>query len=458
MLIMTFMTNYYPDLRNLRISIKSFCHLRKLITVLSFPGFVLLMLSCEEDPSKIGTGILPGRDFVSIVSTDTLSVLSYTRYEPSTRSDNQAYGLIGTVYNPYFGITTAEFVSQVRLGSRWGGETFAVDSVKLVLQIQSIEGDPAATQQLTISEIAEEIFTDSAYYSNTPVTLTGYDVATVEIPALRSDTVNRLEFALPLAFGNYILRDTSMLFHSNAKDDFRSYFRGLYFRVTSSTAHRMLTINLRRSSSTYETFYNYFIIYYHDESNTRKEYYLILDAKNPNARFNRYSHDFDAADPDKGISHLNEEIRDTVSYQQSLSGAFTRIVIPGLETIKKDPLMKNIAVNRARLTVPVYTDGNILTTSTTASQILLTYRLKGSSYYIPDYNINTKFFDGILDTANKVYNFNIVSYVQKYLEDTTDELKPELEMLISEGPGKNAVLKANDSSTPVKLNLTYTSF
>ena len=64
----------------------------------------------------------------------------------------------------------------------------------------------------------------------------------------------------------------------------------------------------------------------------------------------------------------------------------------------------------------------------------------------------------MLDTVKGVYNFNIVSYVQNYLEDKNNELKPELDMMIAEGPEKNAVLKANDSATPIKFILTYTKF
>lgn len=454
---MIFMTKYYPDFITTRNLLTSIYYIRKLTTVLVFSLIILLVISCEEDPSKIGTGILPGKDFVTILSTDTISVFSYTRYDSATRSENQAYGMLGSVYNPYFGVTTAEFVSQLRLGSRWSAESFTVDSVKLVLRIEDIEGDSASVQQMTISEIAEEIYADSPYYSNTPVQLTGYDVATVEIPPLRTDTINTLKFDLPVAFGEYILRDTAQLFHSNARADFRSYFKGLYFRVTSSTSHRLLTINLRRTSTSYD-FYNYIVIYYHNASAVKNEYYLILDAKNPNARFNRFSHDFEASDPDLRIRHLNDGVKDTLSYIQGLNGAFTKIVLPGLEVIKNDPALPNIAINRARLTIPVYKDNNILTNSTTARQIYLAYKLRDTSYYVPDYNISTSFFDGTLDTTNNVYNFNIVSFVQKYLEDTGNELKPELEMIISEGPGKNVVLKANGSSTPVKFVFTYTKF
>jgi hypothetical protein len=143
---------------------------------------------------------------------------------------------------------------------------------------------------------------------------------------------------------------------------------------------------------------------------------------------------------------------------QALNGAYTKIVLPGLEEIKNNQELANIAVNKAHLTIPVYKDNEILTNKTTARRIYLTYKLRDTVYYVPDYKISSEFFDGLLDTVKGVYNFNIVSYVQNYLEDKNNELKPELDMMIAEGPEKNAVLKANDSATPIKFILTYTKF
>ena len=44
--------------------------------------------SAREDPTKIGTDLLPESDFVTIKSTDTLSVWSYTMFDDSVRTDN----------------------------------------------------------------------------------------------------------------------------------------------------------------------------------------------------------------------------------------------------------------------------------------------------------------------------------------------------------------------------------
>ena len=51
------------------------------------------------------------------------------------------------------------------------------------------------------------------------------------------------------------------------------------------------------------------------------------------------------------------------------------------------------------------------------------------------------FFDGTIDSVANVYNFNIPAFVQAYLEDATDNVKPELEIYQSAGIYKNVVFE-----------------
>jgi hypothetical protein len=43
--------------------------------------------------------------------------------------------------------------------------------------------------------------------------------------------------------------------------------------------------------------------------------------------------------------------------------------------------------------------------------------------------LHSNFFDGKLDSVANVYNFNIPSFVQSYLNDATGNVKPEVEIL-----------------------------
>jgi hypothetical protein len=186
-----------------------------------------------------------------------------------------------------------------------------------------------------------------------------------------------------------------------------------------------------------------------------------LDAKIRNAAFSRFSHDYLTADPGKMIKHINDGYRDTLSYLQSLNGVYTKIVLPGLAKIKNDASIGKIAINRAKLIVPVVFNGNQFKGSTVPAQLVLKYQTAdGSSYVVPDWNIEPNaqtFYDGKVDTTARVYNFNIPAFVQAYLDDATNNVEPELGIYQLEGTN-NVILKTNKNKTPIKFEFTYTKF
>ena len=429
---------------------------------------VILAASCEKGILKIGSDILPDGDFVSINSIDTLSVFSYTMYD-SIRTDNPTIAYLGEVYDPYFGTTTAEFVTQLRLGGELDTGTFVIDSVRLYLQLLTTKGGTGSVPHtLRISEISQQIYPDSAYYSRRPVSLTGYTITDIELPAnLRNDTINEITLNLPVDFGNYLIRNPEMLFHSNSKPDFRSFFKGLYFQMDPGIDPLIVSLYLEQpglTTSSHSSSSNIIVLYMHDEDDNASQYFFILDAKNKNAAFNRFSHNFSTAILGNKMAHINTTFQDTLSYLQALNGVYTKVVLPGLADIKNDPALDKIAINKARLIVPVYFDSisyGPYITPFVPTQLVLRYKTTdGTRYVVPDWNVDATyrtFFDGTLDSTAREYKFNIPSFVQAYLEDAEDQVKPELE--IYQGLGtRNVILGANKSKTPVKFDFSYTKF
>jgi hypothetical protein len=426
--------------------------------------------SCEKEILKVGGEILPAGDFVTIKATDTLSVFAYTMFDDSARTDLPSLSFLGQLYDPAFGTSTAGFVSQVRLSTRWDGEPFTVDSMKLYLHLLTTSGTFDEVHSIRISEIGNQIYPDTAYYSNTPLDTTGFNVTDIVLPStLRTDTINDIELDLPgkgVAMGNYLTRDTSKLFYNNKIPDFRSYFKGLYFQMNTGSKPFLVSLSLLYNQ-TLATYYNYFVLFVHDSANVAKEYSLILDAKNTNASFNVFSHNFSTATEGDQFAHRNTTYKDTLSYLQAFNGVYTRIALPGLEQIKNDISFSKIAINRARLVIPVSfkkTTANPYISKTLPATLRLRYRSKtGLRYDVPDYLLAPSndpyhaFFDGNLDSTAQVYNFNIPSFVQAYLKDATGGVKPELEIYQSVGT-KNAVFRVNKNKTPVKFEFTYTQF
>lgn len=421
----------------------------------------MYLVSCEEDPTIIGKGLLPESDFVSIKSIDTLHAVSYTMYDDSARTDNPTKAYLGQIYDPYFGTTTASFVSQIRMAETWDDESFNIDSVKLFMVLNEVKGASGIAPRIRLTEIDRQIYTDSAYYSGTSIPLVDSISYEVTLPTLKADTANEIVVALPVEFGRHLTRDTAKLFYSNTKPDFRSYFKGLYFEMIPAADPLMVSLSLTPGSTGYYS--NSIVIYMHSNDGTKKAYSFVLDAANRNAAFARFKHDFSTAVSGTGIQHINDFHKDTLSYLQYLNGVYTRIVIPGLEDIKNDPALKNMGVNRARLTIPAHLDGNLYKPSTIPSQLYLRYRTaSGAKFVVPDYSVDEyhSFFDGKLDSTdlnNVVYNFNLAAFIQKYLDDSSGDIKPELEVFQGSGT-TNLILKANNSKRPVKFEFTYTLF
>jgi hypothetical protein len=462
--IMIFMTRlYHSPLDNHRsdsvsISLKTF-------SLALMAGIMLFASSCEEDPTGLGRKLLPGSDFVNIRSTDTLTVKSLTFYSDSIQAGNTSTSYLGELFDPYFGKTTAEFVTQIRLGSTWAAATdtmYAVDSVKLYLRLLNVTGSGTAGNILTLSETDEKIYTTSTYYSSRPVPLTGFSVTNIYLPELDPDTINNIVLDIPVEFGSHLFRADTMLYYNSSvpvKQDFTDFFKGLYFQLFCPEDPVMMSLSLSPPSS-YSSYSNYFVVYGRDEVDEPITFFFILDAVNKNANYNRYIHQFSEADPDKEITHYNDGYYDTLSYLQNMNGLFTRIDLPGLKAIKDNPAMDDIAINKARLKLPYVLDGDLFSNTSIPSQIYARYLTStGHKFLIPDYlEVSSSFYDGGPDTLAGVYDINLATLIQRYLDDKADTILPKIEIFLTPLSSSNLILKANDSHFQPKFELTYTKF
>lgn len=459
--IMNFMTNYFHNYIN---SLRSLSDLKKNILVPALiAGFIFSAVSCEDPPSLIGSKMLPSSDFVDIKS-DLLKVKSFTMYRDSVPSNLPGTSFLGEIRDPYFGTTTCGFVTQIRLGAAWDKtDAFHVDSVKLFLRLLTVSGDTADEHFLRLKEIADVIYNDTTYYSSQDVAVTTFEIPDITLPLLRTDTINNIQLRLDKSLGEYILRDTSRLKYSSTVD-FRKYFRGLYFQMYSPDDPMMVSLSLA-SPTSIGYYYNYFEIYGHGDTQGVRTFTLLLDAVSTNASFNLYKHDPSTADAEKKLKteHINDtNFLDTLSYAQQFNGVYTRLVLSNLDSVKAAFTGKKFAVNKARLKIPVMYDHPKVTRSTIPSSVFLGYLTNdGTRYYVPE--STSSFFDGTPDTtstseADDVYNLNIASFVQRYFEDKTNGILPELELFLSPTAGKNVILNANGNSNPVKFEFTYTEF
>jgi hypothetical protein len=409
----------------------------------------IIVSSCEEDPTSLGSDLLPGKDFVVIKSTDTIGVGVYTQYMDSVITNNRPYSFLGNLYDPYFGKTVTDFVAQLRLTEKWpGGGPPIIDSVKITFTIIGATGTLDSTiHQIKISEIGEKLNSATSYFSTRdPDDIN--DLGTFDLPVIPKDTVQTISILIPNSVGEYLMRDSVRLNQDYDSIDFRSFFRGVHISIVDSPKPMILALDL----STDVTPFFITVYYQNNKATTEQSYDFLINASS--VRYNRYFHNFTTAAPLTRIKHINDGVKDTLSYLQSFNGVYPRIKIPGLDIYKN---LMPISVNKAKLIFSVYFDNDIFTEADAPSQIFLSYVAADTTRNIlPDFLINSTYFDGTFLLTKKTYTFNIASFVQLYLAGKIP--KPEVEMYLPETEHRNVILKSNNSVTPAKFELTYTLY
>jgi hypothetical protein len=415
------------------------------------PAFLLtaaiIISSCEENPTIISTGLLPGSDFVTIRSTDQIGVDIFTQYVDSVKTGGLTYSYLGKLSDPYFGTVRTDYVGQLRLTQKWpGGGAFTIDSVKLYLYILGAKGTLGTdvSQEIKISEIGEMLNSATSYYSNRdPDTIT--DLGTYRFPIIAKDTAQDMVIPIATEVGQYLMRDTTRLTQEVDSLDFRSFFKGIYVTLKDSPQPFLVAVTFSAA--------NMFIrVFYHNVKTNNLTFDFVMNANS--IRYNRYFHDFSTAPPETRIKHKNDGIKDTLSYLQAFNGVFPRIKIPGLAAYKDSLPM---SVNRAKMTISVYLDNIIYTKTTVPSQILLMYKAADSiNTIVSDYLVSSSFFDGTFNTTTLTYTFNISSFAQQFIEGKIPS--PQVEMYFPDGEYRNVILRTNANTHPVIFDFTYTKF
>lgn len=409
---------------------------------LAITAAAVIVWACEEQPSEIGSGLLPGTDFATVFSSDTFTINAYTMYDDSVRATDSIY-LLGRRYNPYFGTTTAELVSQLNLLTPWKGQDFIIDSVSLILTIRYYEGDTIFDDQyIEVYEISEYLYKDTIYYSNKPVQVLR-DLGTFPLFGIEADT--SLEIRVPDWIGYHLMRDTTKLFISSTTPDFRDFFRGVYMRLAPNPNNAFFSLSTEFASSGFQ-------VYWHNASESNRAYSFVLSDKS--ARYKRIIHDFTTAEAGKEINHINDYVKDTLVYMQKLNGVYTRLEIPGLEQLRQ---FLPASVSKARLIMPVQLDNDIFTDATVAGNLYLRYTDgSGNKVFVPDSYLGRAYFGGSYLKDNDHYYFNLASFVQEYLEGRIPD--PVIEIYMPQGADIDLILKANEASVKPRFELTMTKF
>lgn len=422
---------------------------------------IIAFSSCKKE-SEIGSDILPQDDLINLSSTDNFPLLTYTVREDSLRSDEAPTVQIGSCIDPNFGMVSASLYTQLTIPNSQLNLTFGtspvLDSAALWIKYEyDFYGDTTTPQTFNVYQVVEDLFRDSAYYSNGTKQIYPGPIGSVTFnPRPRSEAVGNgdtipsfLRIPINSSFAQLILAESNgPNLASNAA--FQSFMKGFYIEPNnpglSSGQGALLHFDLLDTLTR-------FTMYYHNVSDTASFSFVVNSGT---AYFSHFAHDYSATvnDVQNQLQNPGQAASNEV-YIQSCAGLKTRIEFPALDSLRN--LGYPIAINKAELVFKA--DPATATANFPLNKKLYVVSVDslGVQHIILDMLENSVYFGGSLNTTTNEYRLNIARYMQGLLsgEETSEVLF--LKELYGVEEGRGAVLGSPGSSQyKMYLHLVYT--
>ncbi len=428
----------------------------------------ILMMGCTNDPDEIGIGIMPDDERLTVLFSDTTTVLVHSVFADSIKTDKTARVMLGSYTDPVFGVSSVNVATQVTFSTVTVnyGQNPVLDSIVLSLDYMAIPtpsgqsikayGDTMTVQTFRVFEIDEDIYFDTAYYSNYDLLLKAEELASKSLSFRPSDSIMvdtiktkpQLRIRLSDEFGNNILNAPEDALES--ADGFRDFMKGLFIKsepVASGGAIAFFDILASTSRLT---------IYYHNDEGDRLSYPFFINDQI--ARFMTFTHDYDQGDA-AFVAQLNGDtaLGSEKFYLQSLGGVEAVVSFPYLQDWFND---QTIIINEAKL---IFSNADTESDFAPPSELFFfVLRDDGTIGFLEEQFEGEAYFGGRYNSGNGQYFFRITQHLQQIMTGekqntpfkmgiTGASLSPNRVILVGSAPGA-----AEWQDKRVKLNLIYT--
>jgi len=432
-------------------------------------GIVTLIfaLSACKKQSDFGLEILPKQDLITIkniVIKDDVS--SFTFREDSIRTDEAKNSLLGSFYDPVFGITNIDFATQFRLQSFPGyGESPQADSIKLYLYYRLIYGDTVTAQKFRVYELEDPLDVDAEYdqHVNLKSMASDHLLGEIEyIPKVKQDSVKKDTFyqlitiPLDISLAEKLINADSLDMTNN--DAFLEFFKGLYIETEQLTTEGGTILSLEAASS--DAFQGSALALYYNNQKVRDlatngdtSIVMPFVISKFSARVNRIEHDYsNTIFGDDINTHTTE---DTLIYIQATGGLKSKILIENLESWKDSV---NIAINKAELIFEIDTIASDIHNFAPPNQLLFTVIDSTGAEYLPiDYVFSPTFYGGYL-WKDYTYRFNITQHLQEIIKGSIGNFGFFLTPAYKNNQANRVVIKGSNSKPGIKLIITYSKY
>jgi len=394
-----------------------------------------LFAGCEK-PGAIGLDVQPESDKFNLYYSDTSTLLSYTVLADSIRTDEPILSLLGAYNDPVFGYAAASFYTQFSITTNNVSfeSPFIADSLILTIGYAGSYGLDPSAQTINVYRLTEDLYEDSAYYSNRDFAFDPISLSGATITPQSGDSTISMKLTNPIFTAN----DTFFL--DNVA--FQSYMKGFYIETDTSLPGGILLLDMLSPYTKLTLFYN-----------DSMSFNFLIDGES--ARSNKFVHDYTGTDVELQLQ--DSTLGDSLLYVQPMAGVKVKIHTPYLLNWVKN---QKVAINKAELVFNIYDDGSLTTYPNPENLFILG---AGSNTIITDQYEGASYFGGTYDAVSKQYSFNIARYIHEILyEGRADDglylIIPN--NLLSSGSvvSANRVVIGGPKNNGLKmsLNITYT--
>ncbi len=432
--------------------------------------FLCLIISCSEEPLKVGIHLLPEDEFLEVYDT-VLPVELYTISAKPLNSSSLTYSPLGSVMDPLMGALKADFLADIfhkgdiSFQDTVDSDNTSVYSLDLVLYYDYLYGDSLAID-FTVYELIESIPIDKkSDFVITPEMINPSPIS-IGDPEFLNDSTRAFKICMKLDYANKFIRH-QMVVEDNAYyldnvDIFKEYFKGIYIatefrndegggivRVTNNSSRLILkTLVWNEDSVRFDTITDQFSV-----GNTASAYDTI--GMNLNMYHNILSDDISSV--------LNDTINSqSLVYTQALTGPYAQVYFPTLDDFR-EKFNYNIIINKAELILPI--NQELFDDVTYTSPVYMGLFDNVSKTYLLDDGLIAYYFGGILDADNYQYKFNIGNHLHEYMRGGSDTLFSKKYILfpseatspveyLKTSPGR-VVLNGGNSNEAPSLRILY---
>jgi len=372
---------------------------------------ITLFSACKKDWNELGSQLIV-LDDLQVLSFEDQQIKVSVVKEDSLITLNAPTSFLGSINDPYFGLTNASIFTEFRIPSSdvEFGSTAVADSFILTLNLDAFYGDTLSVLNIQVMEMLELIETTSTDTAGVDSTITIYssdvfDYDNLVIGELELVVEPNTSTEIKLMLSNELAQEFLDADVSNFVDNdaFQAFFNGLYISCGNVASDGvLLELDLISDKSK-------LALFYHTDLADSLSYDFQI---NSNAdRMTHWEHDYSSTEIESIIGLDNVE----KAYIQGSVGLRTYIDLPDLASLRDS----NYVIHKAELIIP-YISTDVDSMYGTPSQLgLAAVNADGKLESLSeDQNVEgATYFDGNRNELNQVYKFNIARYVHQVIEE-----------------------------------------